>query len=61
LAAAIGSQLRCAVLGKFGLEETTGMYRGTDPAVRIRRHAELITIPVRYHVQWDDELSPVLL
>ena len=46
LAAAMGCQLRCAVLGKFGLEETTGMYRGTDPAVRIRRDAEQITAPV---------------
>jgi dienelactone hydrolase len=58
LAAAMGCQLRCAVLGKFGLEETTGMYRGTDPAVRIRRDAEQITAPVLYHVQWDDELFP---
>jgi dienelactone hydrolase len=58
LAAAIGSQLRCAVLGKFGLAETTGMYRGADPATRIRRDAELITTPVLYHVQWDDELFP---
>ena len=58
LAAAMGSQLRCAVLGKFGLEETTGMYRGADPALRIRRDAEQITAPVLYHVQWDDELFP---
>jgi len=58
LAAAIGSPLRCAVLGKFGLEETTGMYPGADPAMRIRHDAELITIPVLYHVQWDDELFP---
>jgi dienelactone hydrolase len=58
LAAAMGSQLRCAVLGKFGLQEETGMYRGAAPAGRIRRDAGQVTVPVLYHVQWDDELFP---
>jgi dienelactone hydrolase len=58
LAAAIGSQLRGAVLGKFGLAGATGMYPGADPVARIRRDAELIAAPVLYHVQWDDELFP---
>jgi dienelactone hydrolase len=58
LGAAIGNQLRCAVLGMFGLQEATGMYEGADPASRIRSDAEQITAPVLYHVQWHDELYP---
>jgi dienelactone hydrolase len=59
LAAAMGSQLRCAVLGKFGLQQVAGMYEGVDPASRIRRDAAQITAPVLYHVQWHDELFPI--
>jgi dienelactone hydrolase len=58
LCAALGSQLRCAVLGKFGLQQLAGMYTGADPADRIRRDAAQIMAPVLYHVQWNDELFP---
>ena len=58
LGAAIGSQLRCAVYGKFGLQQADGMYKGADPTSRIRRDATRITAPVLYHIQWDDELFP---
>lgn len=58
LGAAIGNQLRCAVLGKFGLQQAGGLYEGADPTSRIRRDAAQITAPVLYHVQWHDELFP---
>jgi dienelactone hydrolase len=58
LAARLGNQLRCAVLGKFGLQQAAGMYDGADPTSRIRRDAAQIIAPVLYHVQWDDELFP---
>jgi dienelactone hydrolase len=58
LAARLGDQLRCAVLGKFGLQQAAGMYEGADPTSRIRRDAAQATAPVLYHVQWDDELFP---
>jgi dienelactone hydrolase len=58
LGAALGEQLRCLVLGKFGLQQAVGMYEGADPASRIRRDAGRIKVPVLYHVQWDDELFP---
>ena len=57
LAAAIGPQLRCAVLGKFGLVEV-GLYEGADMSGRILADAARITAPVLYHVQWQDELFP---
>lgn len=56
LCAALGPQLRCAVLGKFGLQQDERMYQGADPANRIRQDAAQITAPVLYHVQWHDEL-----
>ncbi len=58
LGAAIGNQLRCAVLGKFGLQQAAGMYEGVDPASGILRAATQIRAPVLYHVQWHDELFP---
>jgi dienelactone hydrolase len=57
-AVAAGDQLRCAVFGKFGLREDSGMYRGADPAARIRADATRVSAPVLLHVQWDDELFP---
>jgi len=58
LAAAIGSQLRCAVFGKFGLVEAGGLYEGADMCGRILADAPRITAPVLYHVQWHDDLFP---
>jgi dienelactone hydrolase len=58
LGAAIGTQLRCAVYGKFGLTTAGSMYDGADPANRIRSDAAQISAPVLYHVQWHDELFP---
>jgi dienelactone hydrolase len=56
--AAIGDQLRCAVFGKFGLQEASGLYPGLDMTNRIRSDAGQITPATLFHVQWDDELFP---
>ena len=53
--AAVGGRLRCAVLGKNGLRQTSGM---ANMAPRFERDAPTIKVPVLYHVQWDDELFP---
>jgi dienelactone hydrolase len=53
--AAAGDRLRCAVLGKNGLRQTSGM---ANMASRFERDAPSIKVPVLYHVQWDDELFP---
>jgi dienelactone hydrolase len=57
LAAAIGDQLRCAVLGKFGLEAPE-LYPGADMTDTIRSSAVRVGAPVLYHVQWHDEIFP---
>jgi dienelactone hydrolase len=53
--AAAGDCLRCAVLGKNGMRQTSGM---ANMAPRFERDAPTIKLPVLYHVQWDDELFP---
>jgi len=58
-AAAAGSQLRCAVLGKFGLQQTSAVHVGLQSGGRIRTDAPRVTAPVLFHVQRDDELFPM--
>lgn len=58
LGVALGDQLRCAVLGKFGIQQTAAMYGGLDMSERIRREAGRFTAPVTVHLQWDDEVFP---
>jgi dienelactone hydrolase len=53
--AAAADRLRCAVLGKNGMRQTSGM---ASMAPRFERDAPTIKVPVLYHVQWDDELFP---
>lgn len=53
--AAAGDRLRCAVLGKNGMRQASGM---ANMAPRFERDAPIIKLPVLYHVQWDDELFP---
>ena len=54
--AAAGDRLRCAVLGKNGMRlASPGVATMTQ---RFHRDAPAITIPVLFHVQWDDELFP---
>jgi len=55
-AAAIGDDLCCAVLGKFGLKTPPGFYEGVDATDSVRRDACQVTAAVLYRVQWDDEL-----
>lgn len=58
LAAALGDRLRCAVLGKFGLQQTSAMPAGLDMTGRIQADATRLTAPTLFHVQWDDGLFP---
>jgi dienelactone hydrolase len=53
--AAAGDRLRCAVLGKNGMRQTSGL---ASMAPRFERDAPAIKVPLLYHVQWDDELFP---
>ena len=52
--AAAGNRLRCAVLGKNGMSAPIAM----NMALRFTEDAPKITVPVLFHVQWDDELFP---
>ena len=53
--AAAGSRLRCAVLGKYGLRQPDGMPAAIDMGPRFARDAPRVTLPLLFHVQWDDE------
>lgn len=56
LAATLGEQLRCAVLGKFGLVHPPGLFVGMGMIRRLQTDAARITAPVLFHVQRDDEV-----
>jgi dienelactone hydrolase len=56
--AAAGARLRCAVLGKNGLRQTSSMTAAATMAPRFERDAPAIKVPALFHVQWDDELFP---
>ncbi len=56
--AAVGTALRCAVFGKFGLSHAPGFYEGSDMTEQIRNSARQIVAPTLFHLQWDDELFP---
>jgi dienelactone hydrolase len=58
LAAALGEQLDCAVMGKFGLEQSDVLHPGLRLPRRITSDAMRVVAPVLYHVQWDDEIFP---
>jgi dienelactone hydrolase len=58
LAAALGSRLRCAVLGKFGLEQGPGLPAGLSVPERVARDARLVAAPVLFHLQCSDEVFP---
>jgi dienelactone hydrolase len=53
--AADGDRLCCAVLGKNGMRQASAL---ANMAPRFERDAPNITVPVLFHVQWDDELFP---
>ena len=56
--AAAGDRLRCAVLGKNGMLQTSVMPTSVTMAPRFKQDAPTIKVPVLFHVQWDDELFP---
>lgn len=58
LGAALGDELRGAVFGKFGLDESPPLYPGIGATARTRSDARQIMAPTLFHVQWDDELFP---
>ncbi|MGW1062018.1 hypothetical protein [Micromonospora rubida] len=58
LAATMDGQLRCVVLGKFGLRQGVSLHKGLDAPERIVRDARRVTAPALFHIQWHDELFP---
>lgn len=56
--AAAGDRLRCAVLGKNGMRQTSAMPSAVNMAQRFKQDAPSVNVPLLYHVQWDDELFP---
>lgn len=58
LAAVMGSQLRCAVFGKFGLVQGPALHEGLAVPERVAADARRVTSPVVFHVQWHDDVFP---
>lgn len=58
VAAALGSRLRCAVFGKFGVRQTGVIHPGLCSPGLVVTAARAISAPVLFHVQWDDEVFP---
>ena len=58
LAGELGERLRCAVLGKFGLEQSLALHPGLHTPQRVMSDASRVVAPVMYHVQWNDEIFP---
>ncbi len=58
VAAALGDELRCVVLGKFGLWQGPALHQGLDAPERIASDARQVTAPALFHIQWDDEIFP---
>ncbi|MEU7873293.1 hypothetical protein [Dactylosporangium sp. NPDC049140] len=56
--AALGERVRCAVFGKFGLEQGPTMNPVMATTERVTSDAQRITVPVLFHVQWHDEVFP---
>lgn len=54
LVSALGNRLRCAVLGKNGMRASALL----NMAPRFTQDAPKITVPVLFHMQWNDELFP---
>lgn len=59
LAASLGGDLRCAVLGKFGLAAAAGFYADAGGTGIVVDKAPEVTAPTMFHVQLDDELFPL--
>lgn len=59
MAAELGNQLTCAVLGKFGLQQSSELNPGIHDPMQLRRQAAGIVAATLWHVQSDDELFPL--
>lgn len=57
-AAALGTRLQCAVLGKFGIRQAEPLHPGLCAPDLVLAAARAITAPVLYHVQQDDAIFP---
>jgi dienelactone hydrolase len=58
VAIALGSRLRCAVIGKFGIRQSELLHPGLCAPAMITAAARAVSAPVLYHVQWDDAIFP---
>lgn len=58
VAAAFGSRVRCAVLGKFGIRQASPLHPGICAPGLILEAARAVSAPVLYHVQWSDAIFP---
>jgi dienelactone hydrolase len=58
VAAALGPRLQCAVLGKFGLRQAAPLHPGLRAPGLMAAAAQVLSAPLLYHVQWDDEIFP---
>lgn len=58
VAAALGSRLRCAVFGKFGLRQASMMHPALGAPGLTVTAARAICSPVLFQVPWDDEIFP---
>ena len=58
VAAALGSRLRCAVFGKFGIRQGDMIHPGLCSPELMVTAARAVSAPVLFHVQWDDEIFP---
>ncbi|GAA3683253.1 hypothetical protein GCM10022237_47440 [Nocardioides ginsengisoli] len=56
LAAALGHELACVVLGMFGLVQSEALHPGLHDAAELRACAAGVVAPTLWHVTWDDEL-----
>jgi dienelactone hydrolase len=57
-AVALGSRLRAAVLGKFGLYAAPASLEALSTPARTTADARRLTAPTLFHLQWDDEVFP---
>ena len=58
VAAALGSRVRCAVFGKFGIRQAGPLHPGLCSPGLMMTAARAVSAPVLYHVQWDDAIFP---
>jgi dienelactone hydrolase len=56
--ASLGTRVRCAVFGKFGLEPGPAMHPAMTAAGRVTGDARRITVPVLFHLPWHDDVFP---